>query len=282
MNNNSCLLNIKSKLKILTGSEKKVGNYVLEHYMEVLNYTVTELAEKAEVSDATVVRFSRSAGYKGYQDLKIHLAQDALVPYKHLNTSLEKDDTPAQIAQKVIRAEIQTLEETLNILDMKELEQVAQVIRKARRVVFFGCGGSGAVAFDAMHKFLKIGIHSCIQTDVDIQSMESALLGPGDVAFGISHSGGNQNVLECLKNARDCKATLVGLTTCGKSPMQRLCDYLLMTSTRESIFRSESVTAGVAQLSVIDSLVAVMSYMDYDSAYDAIQRTRKATSGRKY
>ena len=30
MNNNSCLLNIKSKLKILTGSEKKVGNYVLE------------------------------------------------------------------------------------------------------------------------------------------------------------------------------------------------------------------------------------------------------------
>lgn len=282
MNNNSCLINIKSKLKILTGSEKKVGNYVLEHYMEVLNYTVTELAEKAEVSDATVVRFSRSAGYKGYQDLKIHLAQDALVPYKHLNTSLEKDDTPAQIAQKVIRAEIQTLEETLNILDMKELEQVAQVIRKARRVVFFGCGGSGAVAFDAMHKFLKIGIHSCIQTDVDIQSMESALLGPGDVAFGISHSGGNQNVLECLKNARDCKATLVGLTTCGKSPMQRLCDYLLMTSTRESIFRSESVTARVAQLSVIDSLVAVMSYMDYDSAYDAIQRTRKATSGRKY
>ena len=89
-------------------------------------------------------------------------------------------------------------------------------------------------------------------------------------------------MLECLKNARDCGATLVGLTTYGKSPMQRLCDYLLMTSTRESIFRSESVTARVAQLSVIDSLVAVMSYMDYDAAYDAIQRTRRATSGRKY
>ena len=164
----------------------------------------------------------------------------------------------------------------------EELEAAAGVIEDARRVVFVGCGGSGAVAYDAMHKFLKIGIHSFIHTDVDIQSMQSALLGPGDVAFGISHSGGNQNVLECLKNARDCGATLVGLTTYGKSPMQRLCDYLLMTSTKESIFRSESVTARVAQLSVIDSLVAVMSYMDYDSAFDAIQRTRKATSGRKY
>ena len=47
MNGNSCLINIKSKLKILTGSEKKVGNYILDHYMEVLNYTVTELSEKA-------------------------------------------------------------------------------------------------------------------------------------------------------------------------------------------------------------------------------------------
>ncbi len=56
MNGNSCLINIKSKLKILTGSEKKVGNYILDHYMEVLNYTVTELSEKAEVSDATAIR----------------------------------------------------------------------------------------------------------------------------------------------------------------------------------------------------------------------------------
>ena len=99
MNHVSCLVSIQSKIKLLTGSEKKVADYVLENYMEVLDYTVTELAEKAKVSDATVVRFCRSVGYKGYQDLKINLAQDAIVPYKHLNTSLEKEDTPSQIAQ---------------------------------------------------------------------------------------------------------------------------------------------------------------------------------------
>lgn len=282
MKSDSCLMNIKSKLKVLTDSEKKVANYVLDNYMDVLDYTVTELSEKADVSDATVVRFCRSIGYKGYQDLKINLAQDAIVPYKHLNTSLEKEDKPSQIALKVIRSEIETLEETINILDMKELEQAARAIKNARKVVFFGCGGSAMVAMDAMHKFLKIGIHCIIQMDVDVQAMESALLGPEDVAFGISHSGTNRNVIECLKNARDNGATLIGLTTYGKSPMQRLCDYLLMTSTRETIFRSESVTARVAQLSVIDSLVAIMSYMDYDGSYDAIQKTRKATSGRKY
>ena len=134
MNHVSCLVSIQSKIKLLTGSEKKVADYVLENYMEVLDYTVTELAEKAKVSDATVVRFCRSVGYKGYQDLKINLAQDAIVPYKHLNTSLEKEDTPSQIARKVIRSEIETLEETVNILNMRELELAAKAIKEAKRV----------------------------------------------------------------------------------------------------------------------------------------------------
>lgn len=282
MNKSSCLVNIQSKMKLLTESEKKVANYILENHMEVLNYTVTELAEKADVSDATVVRFCRGVGYKGYQDLKINLAQDTIVPYKHLNNSLEEADTPAQIAVKVIRSEIETLEETISILDMGELEKSARAILNARRVVFFGSGGSAMVAMDAMHKFLKIGIQCIIQMDVDVQAMESALLEKGDVAIGISHSGTNRNVIECLKNARANGAVTIGLTTFGKSPVQKQCDYVLMTSTKETVFKSESVTARIAQLSVIDSLVAILSFMNYDKSYEAIQKTRKATSSRKF
>ena len=113
MNRTSCVMNIKSKMKTLTGSEKKVANYILNNYMYILDYTVTELAEKAGISDATVVRFCRSVGYKGYQDLKISLAQDMMSPYKQLNSSIEEKDTPEQIVDKVIRSEIETIEETL-------------------------------------------------------------------------------------------------------------------------------------------------------------------------
>ena len=280
--NTPCLLNIQNCLNVLTGSETRVAQYVLQNYMNVLRYSVSELAEQAGVSVATVVRFSKSIGYKGYQDLKIHLAQDSIAPYKHLNTELEKEDTPAQIAEKVIRSEIRTLEETLNILDTKILNEIACAVRRAGRVVFFGSGGSASVAYDAMHKFLKIGICSIVYMDLDVQSMESALLRPQDVAFGISHSGTNRNTIECLKNARRCGATIVGLTTEGDSPFRKICDYVLTTATRETVFKSESVTARIAQLSVIDALVAVMAYMNYDEAYDAIQKTRQATSGNKY
>lgn len=282
MRNQSCLMNIKSKLKLLTEAESKVANYVLENYMSILNFTVTELAEKSNSSDATVVRFCRSVGYKGYNEFKINLAQDAIVPYKHLNSELEEGDTPAEIINKVIRSEIAVLEETLNILDDKALGKAAEFISKANKVALFGCGGSSIVGLDAMHKFLKIGVHCIAQMDVDVQAMQAGLLSEGDVCIAISHSGTNRNVIDCLKLAKQSGVTTIGLTTQGKSPIQKNCDIVLITSTKETVFKSESVTARIAQLSVIDSLVAAVSLLNYEGSYEAIQKTRKATANRKY
>lgn len=278
----SCLMNIQSKLKQLTDAERKVAQYVIDNYKSILNCTVTELAEKANSSDATVVRFCRSVGYKGYQEFKINLAQDAIVPYKHLNSALEKGDSTAEIIEKVMRSEIAVLEETINILKPKDLEKAAKAIMKAKKITIFGTGGSAMIGQDAMHKFLKIGIRCFIQTDIEVQTMEAALLNKGDVAIIISHSGSNKNVVECMKLAKNCGAITIGLTTQGKSPVQKNCDIVLQSSTKETVFKSESVTARIAQLAVIDSLVATVSLLNYEKSYEAIQKTRNATANHKY
>lgn len=282
MEGQSCLMNIRSKMKQLTEAESKVANYVLENYKSVLSLTVTELAEKAKSSDATVIRFCKSAGYKGYQEFKVNLAQDTIVPYKHLNSELEQGDTTAEIITKIMKADIAVLEETINILSPEDLQRVAEAIMKARKITIFGCGGSSIIAKDAVHKFLKIGISCIFHTDMDIQTMEAALLNKGDVVIGISHSGTSKNTIECIKLAKECGATTIAITTQGKSPLQKNCDIVLMASTKETVFKSESVTARIAQLAVIDSLVAVVSLLDYEKSYEAIQKTRNATANRKY
>lgn len=278
----SCLLKIQGKIKGLTEAERKVANYVLNNYMEILNDTVTEIAEKAGSSDATVVRFCKTMGYKGFQDFKINLAQDVMVPYQHLNPNLDKEDTANEIVNKIIHSEIAVLQETLTILDYKALENAADVIVKANSLNFFGSGGSACISMDAMHKFLKIGIKSFSQSDMDIQSMRASLLCKEDVAVGISHSGCHKSVIDCLKLAQKSGAVTIGLTTQGKSPMLKYCDIVLFTSTKETAFKSESITARIAQLAIIDSLVAIVAFRSYEKSYDAIQKTRNATSNRKY
>lgn len=266
---------------MLTGAESKVATYVLAHARDILTCTVTELAELAGASDATVVRFCRSVGYKGFQDFKIELAKDVITPAKHLNPELEQGDDTATIVKKIFTSEIAVLQETLNVVDMEQLDRAAQAIFEAGHIEIFGSGGSGYVGKDAMHKFLKIGIECHVHNDADIQAMAASLMKPGDVAIGISHGGGNKNVVECIRLAKKAGALTIALTTQGRSPLLRACDLALCTSTKETVFKSESVTARIAQLAVIDSLVAAVALRNYEPCYDAIQKTRSATSNRK-
>ncbi len=282
MINQPCLFKIQSKLKILTDAESKVANYVLDNYGDVLKLTVTELAEKAQSSDATVMRFCKSIGYKGYQEFKISLAQDTISPAKHLNPELDQDDSTGEITKKIFDSVISVLQETMTVVDVDAIEKAAHLISTARKVVIFGCGGSSYVGMDAMHKFLKIGIECFIYSDADTQAMAASLLQKSDAVIGISHSGCNKSVIDCLKLAKQAGAQIIGLTTQGKSPMLKHCDILLCTSTKETVFKSESVTARIAQLVIIDSLVASVAFKNYGQCYDAIQKTRNATASRKF
>ena len=80
-----CKQKIMGRKHLLTNTEMKVATYVLDHYEEILNYNITELAENAGVSDASVVRFCKNIGYKGYQEFKVNAAKDVLPSVKHFN-----------------------------------------------------------------------------------------------------------------------------------------------------------------------------------------------------
>jgi DNA-binding MurR/RpiR family transcriptional regulator len=282
MTSPSCQLKIQSKLKLLTKVETKVATYVLDHFGEILSYNVTELAEKAGSSEASIVRFCKTVGYKGYQDFKIDVARDTLPPTKHLSPVLDRQDNISTICQKTFASEIAVLNESLILLDPNMVEQAVRAILQAGRVEIFGSGGSIMVAQDTQHKFLKIGIKVTVHQDMDIQAMSACLLEEKDVAIGISHSGSNRNLLHCLQVAKNQGAIIIALTTQGKSPLAKLADIVLYIATKETVFKSESVSARIAQLAVIDVLVASAAFAQYDKSYEAIQKTRKATSQNKF
>lgn len=277
-----CKQKIRGKMNLLTNAEAKIANYVLENYDSVLNSNITELAESAGVSDASVVRFCRSIGYKGYQDFKINAARDGLPKEKHLNPSLEQSDDVATICKKIFNTEMTVLDRTLASLDMTEVERAADMIRRAEKLVVFGSGGSLLVGKDVQHKLMKIGLQVYVYEDMDMQLMASSLMKKGEVALCLSHSGCNANVVHCMKNASKNGTTTIAIVSQGKTPVSKNADIALYTASEEMIFKSESVSTRMAQLAILDCLVAIVAFEDYDDSYNAIQRTRKATSRNKY
>lgn len=283
MENESCISRIIAKCESPTATitERKIANYFKENLDKVLHCNLLELAELIDVSDASVVRFCKSLGYKGFQQFKICAAMETVPSVRQYNPVLQKEDDPEQICQKIFATEINALQRTIQTLDMEKMKQVAQLVSKAHRIVFAGTGGSSVVAKDAYHKFLKIGIRVCAVEDKDVQLMEASLLEAGDVLFGVSHSGNNLHVLRAAELARAAGATIVSLTSHCKNRLSEIADFAIKVNSEETIFRSESASTRLAQLAVMDCLIAIIAFQDYDSAFQAIYKTRAATSDNK-
>lgn len=263
-------------------SERKVAEYILAHAMEVINQPITELAEEAGVSEATVVRMCKKVGFRGFQELKIALAMENVPPVKAVHEEIQEDDDLGTVLRKVFLANIRALESTLNVLSVRELTRAVDAIAAAARLYFFGVGGSGPIAIDAAHKFMKTGKASIAHTDTHMQAMAASLMKPGDVVIGISHSGSSRDIIEGLELAKGNGAVTIGITHYARSPMDRALDIKLSTCSNETFYRIESTSSRISQLSIIDTLFIGLALRQLDTTIDHIQRTREAIVPKRY
>jgi DNA-binding MurR/RpiR family transcriptional regulator len=275
----SRLTNIERFFK---SNEKKIHEFISGNSADIIHMSITEAAERSGVSEAALVRFAKKLGYKGFQAMKISIAQDVVDPAKQIFQQLSEDDTIESLTRKVFASNIQSLNDTVDILSMSAVERAIETIAGAKRLLFYGIGGSGTVALDAQHKFLKIGYLALAFTDANIQAMAASVLGPGDVVVAISHSGASRNLIEAVSIARDAGATIIVLTNFGKSPILKFSDIHLFTSSPETAFNSDALASRIAELAILDALFVGVAFRNYSQSQDNIRKTRKALDSKKF
>ena len=278
----AALIKIRGAYSTFRKSERRIADVVLKNPEEVINLSITELAQRSERSESTVVRFCKVLGYKGYYELKISLARELIVSPQQIYEEINLDDDLTTIKNKVFQANILALQDTIRILDDRELRRAGEAIARARMVVFYGMAASAAVALDSVHKFLRINIQSVSYSDTHMQAISAALLGKGDVAIGISHSGSSKDVVDALRIARQRGATTICLTYHTKSPITKVADIKLYTAARETALRSDAMTSRIAQLSILDVLYVSVALGRHEASLDSIERTKEALVDKKY
>lgn len=256
---NGILVKIRSIYSSLKGSEKKLAKYIKENSESMLYQSLNEVAIKSNVSEATIIRFSRKIGLKGFQDLKLHLSRDIISPIKSIHEDLKEGDNVKTIVSKVFGINIQTLKDTLEIIDVNEIKKAVKSIEKARKILFIGVGTSGPNTIDAYNKFFRLGFNCHCYTDSHLQIMAASLLKRGDVVIAISHSGSTKDPIETIEVAKKRGARTIAITNNSISPITKIADIVLNTASRETRFRSEAMASRIAQTTIIDALYTIIS-----------------------
>jgi RpiR family transcriptional regulator, repressor of rpiB and als operon len=236
-------------------------------------------AGETGVSEALIVKIAKKLGFDGFRQLREALGKHNRLAQADLHEELCVAEGASARLQKVLRVSVQALEEGLARVSPEALEQAADSLHAARQRDFYGEGGSGQVARDAAHQFLRIGVRASVFDDAQLMLMSAALLRRGDVAMAFSHSGQTAAVVEAARLARQNGAHLIALTNRPDSPLGRESDVALCANLDGLPWAGENAVARLVQLSVLDALLSTVAQKDYAAAQANLGRTT-AASGR--
>ncbi|WP_411345001.1 MurR/RpiR family transcriptional regulator [Paenibacillus sp. WLX1005] len=273
---NGGLVRLREIIHTITPSERKVASFILEQPQRLVGMSVAQLAEQSGGSQAAVIRLCKSAGFKGYQELMLKVAGDlqeqsqSQSGYQEINP----DDSIERIIENVSANNIQSIRDTVKILNPASIEQAVQALLDAKRIFFFGIGASNLIATDAQHKFLRINKTCFAFADADLQLISSVMLTPDDTVVGISYSGKTPVTVECMKIAREAGARTISITRYGNTPVGSLADIPLHISSTENEIRSGATSSRITQLNVIDILYLAVASRDYEQSVTYLEKSR--------
>ncbi|MBF9066952.1 MurR/RpiR family transcriptional regulator [Streptacidiphilus sp. NEAU-YB345] len=278
------LVQIRALLPTLPPSERRVAEAAIADPGAVAAKTISELAAECHTSETTVVRFCRAVGLKGYPDLRIGLAaaaaqEDGSASWTAVGSDIGPRDPLADVVNKLAFADARAVEDTAAQLDLEALKRAIDAVVAADAIDLYGAGASALIALDLQQKLQRIGRRVSAFPDADGALTSAALLGRGDLAIAISHTGSTAQTVAALAEARDNGATTLAITNFPRSPIAEVADHVLTTAVRETTFRSGAMASRIAALTVVDCLFVGVAQRNYSRTMRALERTYTAVRG---
>ncbi|MDD6069832.1 MAG: MurR/RpiR family transcriptional regulator [Clostridiales bacterium] len=277
---------IKEAFPKLRKSEQRAASYILEHVDEMERISLEKLARKADVSQPTVLRMLKAAGYEGFREAKFAFVEERLQresseTYDILGMELEKNNQIEDVPGKIIRNTIKLLEDSLQAISAKELKKAVRAIEKAEKVCIFSVENSNTTAVDLMTKLLYLGIECEFNEDYYLQSIRAGHMKASDVAIGISYTGTSRNTVDVLKQAKKSGAVTIAITNFMDTPLTKYADIVILTSNKQFLYGND-IFSRTIHLAVVDMLYMGLIIEHYDKYEARLKESGKMIKARKY
>lgn len=287
-------MRIQSRLPQMSQAMVKIASLLLESPDAPLRLSITELAESAGTSPATVTRFCRTIGFSGYVPFRVAVASDVgrerarETWSEDIGRAFGPDDSPTEVMSTLLAAHTRSLHETAELIDLALLERIATRIATARHIDLYGIGGSAIMAEEMQSRLYRIGINSHFWPEVHTGLTSAALQDEHSVAIGISNTGLTEETLQMLECAKSTGALTIAITNSPGSPLAQLAHEHIVTLAHEQFLQPDDLSAKHSQLFVLDLLYLLVAQRNFGrttttlaSSALAVAPHRRSTRGRR-
>ncbi|WP_277050096.1 MurR/RpiR family transcriptional regulator [Ruania albidiflava] len=239
----------------LQRSERRVVATVAEDLAAAVECTAQELADRAGVGRASVIRTAQTLGYDGYPQMRVALARElALAPSRE-----EASDTVIGRLRGAVEQFGRSLPRLTSALTEELVEEFVAAVDAAPRVVVVATGLSAPLGLDLAMRLGSAGRPAEYLPDALAQQIAAGSLEPGSVCLVISGSGATATSLDAAAAARQAGATVLVMTSFARAPLVSRADVALVIPPVTESFPDELLHTSRAALAlVIETLVEVL------------------------
>ena len=255
-----------------TKTEKKVIDGILNIPPdEIIYLSISDLASRLKVADATLVRFCKKIGYNGFQDFKLHLSQTAGMADKSA-----VDCTAKRIAHQMVDA----INETSRSINYDEYLRIAEMMISSEKICAFGVGNSAITAMEISNVLARMGMMVTYTPDPHLQAMITSNLTERDTVILISVSGSTKDIIDVAEIAKKNGVRIVVITCYDISPLAKYADHILLSTRREAAYEGGSVSTIVSISYIINVLYSAIYEKLGDDGYDYTMRAAKSVANK--
>lgn len=268
---------IAANLGALSPSHSRVARLLLDDPKRSIHLSVTEFAAEASTSTATVVRTCQQLGYRGFQDLKLAVAQSLggdRAPDEVAD--LTEASGPAEILSYAIRSGQQALADAAAVIDPHAFVQSVDALAAASRIVVVGSGTGHVLAQEAAVSLVSVGWPAEAPAEIMAMHLATRSLTSTDACLAISATGATLPTVAAVELAIGRGAAVVAIVGPSRSPLGELADLTLVVGARETAPWHYLQGAGrrLAIMRVVHALGAALAQRDPHRSAEALQAKR--------
>ena len=256
-------------------SFKKIADYIKINQSIVSFISINELAKETETSAATITRFSKYLGFKGYPDFQKIFQKEVekQTSYmKDLKNTINETEDNKNIVQNMIDTNIELLQEMDALAIENSLEEAVKWIKNSRKIYILGARGSYALAYYLyfMLKEFREGVELMISgasdfTDKLLYSQKDDLL------FTISFHPYTNFTYQVTEFFKDQGNKIITVTDKQDSTLGNISDLVLATKNGKTSYTFVPGTI------IINALLTKLGLEDKENVNEKFNKLKEIT-----
>ena len=187
---------IESNYENFTALEKNIADFFMKNE-EKMDFSAKEIAKHLFVSEASLSRFAKKCGFRGYREFI----------YQYEESFEEKNKELTGHTRTVLNMYQELLNKTYSLMDEAQIVRICEKLGQAKRVFVCGKGSSGLAAREMRLRFMRIGVDINSIQDPDLMRMQAVFQKEGCLVIGISISGESEDVCYLLEESKNEEQT---------------------------------------------------------------------------